>query len=169
MKKIYFIGMLALLSMAVSSCSDWDSPYYVDDIVGSWVSEYGSDGYGSYDIRGYDVVRYDFYYNGTGRYTYYSYYGLDYVDFDWYTRGNRLYISYYDGDYENLYYGYDNYGYLILSLDRHFHRFTAYRHSNTYTFEEAKDAPDLATDDGEKTTAVKSVSRAIKARAEEAE
>ena len=91
MKKIYFISMLALLSMMATSCNDWDSPYYVDDIVGSWVSEYGHDGYGSYDIMGYDVVRYDFYYNHTGRYTYYSAYGLAYVDFDWETRGNKLY------------------------------------------------------------------------------
>ena len=55
MKKIYFISMLALLSMMVS-CNGWDSPYYVEDIVGSWVSEYGSDGYGTYDILGYDVA-----------------------------------------------------------------------------------------------------------------
>ena len=83
MKKIYLITMLALLSMTVTSCHDWDSPYYVDDIVGTWVSEYGADYYGTYDIMGYDVVRYDFYYNYTGRYTYYSAYGLAYVDFDW--------------------------------------------------------------------------------------
>lgn len=168
MKKIYYIMMLALLSMTVSSCQDWDSPYYVDDIVGSWVSEFGADYYGTYDILGYDVVRYDFYYNNTGRYTYYSYYGLDYVDFDWYTRGNRLIINYYDGDYENLYYGFDSYGYLILSLDRHFYEYTAYRPGGYY-YEPAKEMPDggpkLAPAEGtEKTSTVKSVSRGIKAR-----
>ena len=126
MKKIYFYMMTALVALTMASCSNWDSPYYVEDIVGSWVSEYGSDGYGEYDILGYDVVRYDFYGNYTGRYTYYSYYGLDYVDFNWETRGDRLYIRYYDGDYESLYYGFDRYGYLLLSLDRYFYQYTAY-------------------------------------------
>lgn len=132
MKKFYYMLLLLLVGLTTNSCSDWDSPYYVDDIVGSWVSEYGSDGYGEYDILGYDVVRYDFFSNHTGRYTYYSAFGLDYVDFDWDTHGNRLYINYYDGDWENLYYGYDNYGYLILSTDSHFYRYTAYRPTGMY-------------------------------------
>lgn len=168
MKKIYLIAMVALLSMTVSSCRDWDSPYYVEDIVGSWVSEFGADGYGTYDILGYDVVRYDFYYNYTGRYTYYSAYGLSYVDFDWDTRGNMLYINYYDGDFESLYYGFDDYGYLILSLDRHFYNYTAYRPGGGYYFEPAKEmpgnGPKLAPREGEKTSTVKTVSRGIKAR-----
>ena len=171
MKKIYYFLMLAALSLGMTSCDGWDSPYYVEDIVGSWVSEYGSDGYGTYDIWGYDVVRYDFYRNHTGRYTYYSAYGMAYVDFDWETRGNRLFISYYDGDYENLYYGYDDYGYLILSLDYYFYQYTAYRPAGYY--EPAKefpgDAPKLAPREGDKVTKVKSVSRAIKARATDAE
>ena len=173
MKKIYFISMLALLSMMVS-CNGWDSPYYVEDIVGSWVSEYGSDGYGTYDILGYDVVRYDFYYNHTGRYTYYSMYGLSYVDFDWETRGDRLFINYYDGDYENLYYGFDDYGYLILSLDRRFYQYTAYRAAGTSPYYEPakelpEDAPKLAPREGEKVSKVKSVTRAIKERVTDAE
>lgn len=173
MKKIYLISMLALLSMMVS-CNGWDSPYYVEDIVGSWVSEYGSDGYGTYDILGYDVVRYDFYYNHTGRYTYYSVYGLSYVDFDWETRGNRLYINYYDGDFDNLYYGYDDYGYLILSLDRRFYQYTAYRAAGTSPYyEPAKELPGdsskLAPREGEKVSKVKSVTRAIKERVTDAE
>ena len=166
MKKIYFIALIASLSLAMTSCSDWDSPYYVDDIVGTWVSEYGSDGYGDYSIMGFDVVRYDFYYDFTGRYTYYSAYGLSYVDFDWETHGDRLYIRYYDGDYENLYYGFNNYGYLILSLDRHFYRYTAYRPGGGY-YDQEKPLPDLnKTDAAEETKTVKSVSRAIKARVE---
>lgn len=168
MKKIYMIAMLALLSMTMTSCHDWDSPYYVDDIVGSWVSEYGADRYGSYDIMGYDVVRYDFYYNYTGRYTFYSDYGLSYVDFDWETRGNRLYIRYYDGDFESLYFGYDDCGYLILSTDHRFYEYTAYRPYGGY-YEPAKALPSKAPADVSKAVAVKSVSRAIKARATEAE
>ena len=135
MKKIYYMMIMAMMSVAMVSCDDWDwdSPYYVDDIVGSWESYYGCDGYYEYDILGYDVVRYDFYANHTGRYTYYSsYYGLDYVDFDWDTYGNRLQIRYYDGDYEYLYYGYDRAGYLVLSLDSQFYRYTVYRPSGMY-------------------------------------
>ena len=138
MKKIYYFLMLAALSLGVSSCDDWDSPYYAGDIVGSWEASYGYDGYYEYDILGYDVVRYDFYANYTGRYTYYSYYGLSYVDFDWDTRGDRLFIRYYDGDYEYLYYGFDHYGYLILSPSRQFYQYTAYRPSGMY-WEQFKD------------------------------
>ena len=151
MKKFYYMLLLALVSMTVTmtSCHDWDSPYYVDDIVGSWVSEYGRDYYGEYDILGYDVVRYDFYSNYTGRYTYYSTYGyvLSYVDFDWSTRGNRLYIDYYDGDWEALYYGYDNYGYLIMSLDARFHEYTAYRPNGMY-YAPSKDITDSGSREG---------------------
>lgn len=128
MKKIYNMLLLAVLTMVVTSCDGWDSPYRIDDIVGSWESYYGCSGGYEYDILGYDVVRYDFYANNTGRYTYYDrYYGLSYVDFDWETYGDRLYIRYYDGDTEFLYYGYDNRGYLIMALDSRYRQYTAYR------------------------------------------
>ena len=178
MKKLYYMMLLALLSMGMTSCDGWDSPYpydsyYVNDIVGSWVSYYGHDSYGEYDILGYDVVRYDFYANYTGRYTYYSYYGLDYVDFEWDARNGRLVIYYYDGDSEYLYYGYDRNGDLILATDSRFYNFTAYRPAGIY-YEPAKDMPTL----GEKPVmtkkidseggkdAVKATSRAVKARSE---
>ena len=101
-------------------------------------------------------------------------YGLSYVDFDWETRGDRLFINYYDGDYENLYYGFDDYGYLILSLDRRFYQYTAYRAAGTSPYyEPAKelpgDAPKLAPREGEKVSKVKSVTRAIKERVTDAE
>lgn len=163
MKKFYFISLLAMLAFATTSCDDWDSPYYVDDIVGSWVSVYGSDSYGEYDILGYDVVRYDFYANYTGRYTFFSSYGLSYVDFDWETRGNRLYISYYDGDFEKLYYGYNDYGYLILSIDRHFYRYTAYSPTGM-AWEQYKDKAAHPAAEIDKSVDVKSVSRALKER-----
>ena len=115
MKKIYYMMLLALVSMTMVSCHDWDSPYYVDNIVGSWVSYYGRDYMGDYDLVGYDVVRYDFYRDHTGRYTYYSYYGLDYVDFEWNTSGDRLFIYYYDGTSDYLFYGFDRNGDLILA------------------------------------------------------
>lgn len=124
--------MFVVMSVAMVSCDDWESPYYVDDVVGSWDSYYGFDGYGEYDIMGYDVVRYDFYANHTGRYTFYSRAGLAYIDFDWETRGSHLYIWYTDGDYDDLYYGFNNYGYLILSPSRRFHQYTVYRPSGFY-------------------------------------
>jgi hypothetical protein len=171
MKKIYYMMLLALLSITVTSCSDWDSPYYIDDIVGSWVSEYGHDYYGDYNIPGYEVVRYDFYSNYTGRYTYYSSYGLSYVDFDWDTRGDRLYIRYYDGDYESLYYGFDDYGYLILSTDYRFHQYTAYRPGGMYYMAPAQEMSESgskrANAKDAEDVAVKSISRALKARAEQ--
>jgi hypothetical protein len=172
MKKLYFYMMTAMMALTMASCSNWDStyydtPYYIEDIVGSWVSEYGGDSYGEYGIYGYDVVYYDFFNNHTGRYTYYSAFGWDYVDFDWDTRGNRLFIRYYDGDYENLYYGFDSYNYLILSLDPYFYQYTAYAPNGRYyepakTMDKApaKQSTDMVTkrDDNAK---LKSLSRGV--------
>ena len=124
----------------MTSCDGgWDSPYRIDNIIGSWESYYGYDGVYEYDLVGMDVVRYDFYANYTGRYTYYDpYYGPLYVDFDWDTYGDRLVIRYYDGDYDYLYYGYDSRGFLILSTDSRFYRYTAYRPAGYWA--PAKDA-----------------------------
>lgn len=178
MKKFYYMLLLALVSMTVTmtSCHDWDSPYYVDDIVGSWTSEYGHDYHGEYDIRGYDVVSYDFYSNHTGRYTYYLYsghgYGMPYVDyiyFEWEARGNRLYINYSDGDWDYLYYGFDNYGYLILSLDSHFNEYTAYRYGGMHyapamSMGETAGGARMSARKSDGEVKIKSVSRGIKAR-----
>ena len=174
MKKIYYMMLLALVSMTMVSCHDWDSPYYYDDIVGSWVSEYGSDMYGEYDIRGFDVVSYDFFSNYTGNYYYYNYYGQACtIGFDWDARGGRLFIRYYDGDIEYLYYGFDNYGYLLLSTDSHFYQYTAYRPGRYYS--PAKEMPSDETSNVAKAgtdraiVKVKSVTRATKARDDAAE
>lgn len=139
MKKIYNLLLVAVIAMAMTSCDGWDSPYRIDDIVGSWESYYGYNGAYEYDLVGIDVVRYDFYANYTGRYTYYDpYYGPLYVDFDWDTYGDRLVIRYYDGDYDYLYYGYDSRGFLILSTDSRFYRYTVYRPAGYWA--PAKDA-----------------------------
>ena len=129
--------LLAVISMTFASCDEWDSPYYVDDIVGSWESYYGYDGYGEYDIMGYDVVRYDFYSNYTGRYTFYSRMGLAYIDFTWDTYSHRLKIWYEDGDFEDLYYGFNEYGYLVLSTSRRYYQYTVYRPTGFY-YEQGK-------------------------------
>jgi hypothetical protein len=143
MKKIYNMLLLAALTMTLFSCSNWESPYYVDDIVGGWISYYGHDAYGEYDIVGYDQVRYDFYRNYTGRYTYYSRYGMDYLDFDWDTHGDRLIIHYEDGTSEYLYYGYDRNGDLIMATDSRFYQYTAYRPVGMY-YDKAKDMSMMA-------------------------
>ena len=181
MKKFYYMLLLALVSMMVTmtSCHDWDSPYYVEDIVGTWVSEYGHDYYGEYDILGYDVVSYEFYGNHTGRYTYYSTYGYgmprtEFVYFDWETRGNRLYINYSDGDWDYLFYGFDNYGYLILSLDSRFNEYTAYRPGGMYYapakgMDDNAGGPKMSARKTDGVTKVKAVSRGIMARATEEE
>ena len=153
------------------SCDGWDSPYRVESIVGSWESYYGYNGVYEYDILGRDVVRYDFYANYTGRYTYYdTWYGLCYVDFDWETYSDRLIIRYYDGDSDYLFYGFDNAGYLIMSLDARFHEYTAYRPNGMY-YAPSKDITDggsrKAARKTDSVTKVKSVSRGIKARVTE--
>ncbi len=98
-----------------------------NSIVGTWVSEYGVDSYGRYNIEERDVVSFVFNEDNTGRFTYSSPYGQAYVDLDWETHGGRLYIRYYDGDSENLYYRIDESGYLLLALDAQFTIYTAYR------------------------------------------
>lgn len=142
MKKFYYILLLAVISMTFSSCREdwdtpWDTPHYQDDIVGNWESYYGYDGYGEYDIMGYDVVRYEFYTNYTGRYYFYSRLGLTYINFQWNTRGGWLMIWYADGDYEDLYYGFNNYGYLVLSTSRNYYQYTVYRPAG-YFYEPGK-------------------------------
>ncbi|MBQ9556736.1 MAG: hypothetical protein IJV05_10990 [Muribaculaceae bacterium] len=165
MKKIYNLLLFAVLALVMTSCNQWDSPYYVDDIVGSWESYYGCQGNYEYDIAGYDRVRYDFYANYTGRYTYYDrYYGLSYVDFDWQSYGDQLIIRYYDGDSDFLYYGYDRNGDLLLALDSRFYQYTAYRPSGYWSpAKELKSSDEKAIVKGEvKTT----TSRAVKSKDE---
>lgn len=174
--------MLAVMAITMASCNDYDSHYYYDtppyydDIVGGWASSFGRDAMGDFELYGTDVVYYDFYSNGTGRYTYYDTYYLEwaYIGFDWYTRRDLLYIDYYDGQYETLYYDFDRYGYLILATDRYFYEYVAYRPSNGYYYAPAKTQEDDSTattgdlvTKSESNVKFKSLSRAIKARAVE--
>ena len=132
MKKIYYMLLLAVIAVTVVSCDGWDSPYGWDNrsLIGSWESYYGCEGNYVYNIVGYDQVRYDFYANHTGRWTYFDYYNrLSYVDFDWDAYGSSLIIRYYDGDVDYLYYDYDRNGDLLLALDSQFYQYTAYRPS----------------------------------------
>lgn len=181
MKKIYYLLLLALVSMTVTmtSCDDWDEPWDgpfsngMKSIEGSWVSEYGHDFYGEYDIWGYDVVCFEFYGNHTGRYTYYSAYHIYCVGFDWNIySNNRLCIDYYDGDWEDLYFGFDRYGYLILSTDSWFNEYTAYYSGGMRYVSDGEISPYGPRNGARKSdsvTMVKSVSRGIKARVTDGE
>ena len=96
-------------------------------LVGTWISEYGVNSHGRYDILEHDVVSFAFNEDHTGRYTYYSPYGLEYTDLYWETSCGRLYIRYSDGFFDNLCYWIDDSGYLLLALDVQFTIYTAYR------------------------------------------
>ncbi len=130
MKKLYYILLLAVISMTMVSCDDrqvwWDTPPYESILIGCWESYCEVDGYDEYDIVGRDVVSYDFYGNHTGRYTFYSYMGLSYLNFEWETRGYRLLIWFEDGVYEEWYYDFDQYGYLMLSSSQRFHHYLVF-------------------------------------------
>jgi len=125
--KILNLLLCAIMAMTLASCDDDEPHRYWDDLLGGWESEYGVDEYGEYDISGYDVIRYEFYSDYTGQYSYYSTYGLTYIGFNWYVQGDVLLLDYYDGTNERVYYDFDNWGYLILSPDPSFYYYTAYR------------------------------------------
>ena len=99
----------------------------MDNIVGSWISEYGVDPYGRYDILERDVVTFEFHEDHTGVYYSYINSNLIYIDLTWAQTPQRLYIWYNDGFNEELYYGIDESGYLLLALDEQFTSYTAYR------------------------------------------
>ena len=142
MKKYYYILLLAVISMTSVSCDEWvfyDTPPAVcsASIVGSWESDYEYDGYAAYNIRGYDVVSLDFYKDHTGCYYFYSDWGLSYIDFEWNICGNRIQLWYEDDYYEELYYGYKDNGFLMLSQSPYFDYYIVYRSVSVY-YEQGK-------------------------------
>jgi hypothetical protein len=137
--------------------------YQPVDILGSWISEYGVDGYGKYDISESDAVSFDFYGDKTGRY--YCYYNnvLSYIGLRWELQGHRLYIWYDDGDHEKLYYRIDEDGYLLLALDENYSIYTGYRRVNGSDILATADAKKYSSQSNSGVV-IKSVSRAIKVR-----
>ena len=130
MKKIYYMLLIAVISMTFVSCDEhsvyWDTPdyRYIDNILGTWESYYGYDSYGEYDIRGYDIERFDFYGNYLGRYYYYSAMGWTYINFQWAASENKISIWYENGDFESMYWGINHYGDLVLSYDWKYREYT---------------------------------------------
>lgn len=101
--------------------------YQYVNIAGSWVSEYGVDYYGQYDILDDDAVSFDFQDNHKGQYFFSFHQNVLWTDFTWEQQFQRLFIWYYDGFHEELYYKIDENGYLLLALDKQFITYTAYR------------------------------------------
>ena len=136
--------------------------YNALNIIGMWCSEYFVDEDGRYDIPEEDAVYFTFYRNKTGYYSFTGNEGIDeLIALRWNLEGQQLYIWYNDGDYEELYCTIDENGYLLLSLDEDFKKYTAYRriwHRNNA----ANERKVHRQDDGP--GVMKSVSRAIKER-----
>ena len=105
--------------------------YHAVGIVGSWISEYALDENGErFDIPAPIVVSFDFYEDQTGLWGCYSDYDnhiIDYVGFKWELSANRLSLWFEDGEHEELYYGMNADGYLLLSLNPNLSQYTAYR------------------------------------------
>lgn len=112
--------------MTVVSCGEnewmWDTPPAMSaSIVGTWEAGYG-----------YDMESYEFYNDFTGYYYFYSGWDLYYIYFEWRSSGNRIQIWYEDNFYEVLYYGFKDYGYLMLSNSPYFDYYTVYRSVNYF-------------------------------------
>lgn len=99
-------------------------------IVGSWISEYALDDNGErFDIPAPIMVSFDFYEDHTGQWGYHPNNNTeitDYVGFTWEQQAKRLYLWFDDGDHEELYYGFNEEGYLLLSLNAQLTQYTAY-------------------------------------------
>ena len=99
----------------------------VNDITGSWYSEYFVDEEGQYNVPESIAVGFDFYSDYTGRYSYRNKDGWAYTGLRWKQQGELLFIWYDDGDYERLFCKIDENGYLLMSLYSDYHNYTAYR------------------------------------------
>ena len=109
--------------------------YHSKSIVGSWVSEYALDDNGErFEIPASLVVSFDFYEDQTGQWGYYPNYNsnptADYVGLKWEQQVKRLYLWFDDGSHEELYYRFNEDGYLLLSLNAQITQYTAYRPVN---------------------------------------
>ena len=138
------------------------------NITGTWYSEYFVDEDGKYNIPEQIAVWYTFNSNKTGYYEFLGNEGIyEITELRWKLQGQRLYIWYSDGDYEELHCNIDDNGYFLMSLYEDFHNYTAYRPVGTTNA--AGTGKNAANDgkihhQGDGTSVIKSVSRAIKAR-----
>lgn len=135
--------------------------YHFQSIEGNWISEYALDENDEvFAIPDPIKVSFKFNEDQTGEYGYrYNNYGsiaVGYVDFRWERQATRLYLWFADGDHEELYYGFNEDGYLLLSLNAHMSQYTAYRPvDHDHPLEDGKVSKDSHH------VAVKSISRAV--------
>ena len=106
--------------------------YHYQSIVGNWISEYALDENDEvFEIPDPIKVSFKFNEDQTGEYGYrYNYYGsiaVGYVDLEWEQQATRLYMWFADGDHEELYYRFNEDGYLLLSRNAQMSQYTAYR------------------------------------------
>lgn len=103
-------------------------------IMGSWISEYAIDDNGErFDIPTEMCVSLTFDEDQTGlwgSYVYYSspdhsYYSISYEHMKWEQQARRLYIWLDDGYHEEMYYGFNVDGYLLISLNAQLTQYTA--------------------------------------------
>ena len=87
-----------------------------------------------------------------------------YVDFDWDAYGSNLIIRYYDGDTDYLYYDFDRNGDLLLSLDRDFYHYTAYRPSGFWA--PATEMSKVSNNAAKESSKSSVTSRAVKSKGE---
>lgn len=111
--------------------------YHPDtSLVGSWLSEYAvyDDG-DRFNIPTEMCVSFTFDEDQTGTWGCYvlhsypdsSYYSISYTQLRWEQQANRLAVWFDDGYHEEMYYGFNEDGYLLLSLDAKLTNYTAYR------------------------------------------
>ena len=106
--------------------------YHFQSIEGNWISEYALDENDEvFEIPDPIKVSFKFNEDQTGEYGYrYNNYGnivVGYVDLKWEQQATRLYLWFADGDHEELYYGFNEDGYLLLSRNAQMTQYTAYR------------------------------------------
>lgn len=101
--------------------------YQTNSVIGSWYSEYFVDEDGKYNIPESIAMGFEFYSDHTGRYSYLDKDGIVYVPLRWNVQAQRLNLLFSDSDIEVYYYRIDENGYLLLTFDREFITYTAYR------------------------------------------
>ena len=99
------------------------------NVIGRWQSVFEVEGNNRWNIDSNKIDNYQFYYNGTGTYSYYNNHGQwTSVGFIWSENMNRreLYIRYDDNVSETIYYDYGSDG-LLFSRNSDFYSYVGYR------------------------------------------
>ena len=123
MKRVKYLMMLLVMTLAVSSCG-----FESNDFLGTWESFAYFDGYEEIGLYDYERVSYSFYNDGTGFYVQNNLRTQFY--WDEYSHGH-LYLRHSDGLTEHFYYRYDR-GDMLVSGDRSFSTYTVFAFTGRY-------------------------------------